>query len=78
MAARKKIEDMTHDEYRAARLRAKWQLRPEYAADLIERLRDTAEAFRVAMVTSGATTKVPQDQYFDQLRALESAIAEAR
>lgn len=33
-----------------------------------------AEAFRVAMIQSGATVKVSQDRYFDQLRALERAL----
>jgi hypothetical protein len=37
-------------------------------------LRVTAEAFRVAMIESGAIVKVSQDQYIDQLRALERAL----
>lgn len=35
----------------------------------------TAEAFRVAMIDSGAVNKVGQDLYMDQLRALERALS---
>ncbi|MCP1852740.1 MULTISPECIES: hypothetical protein [unclassified Bradyrhizobium] len=34
----------------------------------------TAEAFRVAMIESGAVNSVGHDRYFDQLRALERAL----
>lgn len=40
----------------------------------LEDLKRTAEAFRVAMIESGAINHVRQDLYFDQLRALESAL----
>lgn len=33
-----------------------------------------AEAFRIAMVESGALDKVRQDTYFTQLRSLEAAL----
>lgn len=37
----------------------------------------TAEAFRVAMIESGAVRKVEQNLYFDQLRAIERALRPA-
>lgn len=50
--------------------------------DLITRLRlelsglaERAEAFRLAMLESGALNHVPQSKYFVSLRRLESAIA---
>jgi hypothetical protein len=45
------------------------------AAQLIELLYVTGNAFRVAMIESGAMVKVPQDKTFDQLRAFETALA---
>lgn len=44
----------------------------EFAA---QSLRVTGEAFRLAMVQSGALNSVPQDDYFTQLRAFETALA---
>lgn len=40
-----------------------------------QHLRTSGEAFRLAMVQSGALNHVPQNEYFDQLRALEGALA---
>jgi len=45
------------------------ELRLELAA-----LADRAEAFRSAIIKSGATLKVPQDTFLDQLRRLEGAL----
>lgn len=45
--------------------------------DIDRQLQDllrTAEAFRAATIQSGALTKVPQNEYIEQLRALECAL----
>lgn len=46
-------------------------------AEEIARLVKAAEAFRIAMIESGATAKVKQNLYFDQLRSLETEIVSA-
>lgn len=48
--------------------------RPYNDAQQLVDLKRTAEAFRVAMIESGAVNKVSQDTYFKQLRALERAL----
>lgn len=40
----------------------------------LEDLKVAAEAFRVAMIQSGAVNHVRQTEYIDQLRALERAL----
>jgi hypothetical protein len=40
----------------------------------LQDLKRAAEAFRVAMIESGAVNHVSRDAYFEQLRALERAL----
>lgn len=41
----------------------------------LDDLRVTAEAFRIAMIQSGAVNHVHQSEYMDQLRALERSLS---
>jgi hypothetical protein len=44
----------------------------------IDRLRADADAFRVAVIESGALNSVSQSKYFAQLRTLETTLVETQ